>query len=377
MVCCGKKCCECLEHWFRNKRGKLGCPYCRSPIHRVLDKGLKKEIENLRSSFCNHGLRRKGTLSTKYDGQVCTFATPLQTRFICKICSNVLKDPHLAICCGEKFCYSCIESLDRKSNKSLSVCPNCRSLLRHVEEKEMKSEVNSLKVWCSNKGCPWRGELSSYVKHLEECSHRIVECEHCRAEYKFIAYEDHLTECKKILLDCPNNCGEVISRENMIAHREECKLELVRCKHASEGCKEMTRRKDLKEHYKDHVNYLLCPRCNTNINSHEREYHYSLCVPGNVSRRTGTNRTSHGAVSNSSPSEDDLNDIRYFLWRIEVDENFRRKFTYVMDSQPRWRHRRQNIERGPITDGQECFILIIFIAFICGCFAGKFYYYAN
>ena len=67
-------------------------------------------------------------------------------RFVCKICNNVIKEPHLAICCGEKFCYSYIQSLDRKSNECLSVCPNCRSLLRHVQEKEMKSEVNSLKV---------------------------------------------------------------------------------------------------------------------------------------------------------------------------------------------------------------------------------------
>ena len=379
MVCCGKKCCECLEHWFRNKRGKLGCPYCRSPIHRVLDKGLKKEIENWRSSFCNRVSRRKGTVSAKYGGQVCKFVTPLQTRFVCKICNNVIKDPHLAICCGEKFCYSCIESLDTKSNKSLSVCPNCRSLLRHVKEKEMKSEVNSLKVCCSNKGCPWRGELSSCVKHHEECPHRKVHCEYCHIQYKFITYLNHLTECGKMPIACPNNCGDVISRENMTVHRQEqCELELVRCKHSKEGCKKMVRRKDLKEHYKGHVIYKLCPWCNTNINSNESEFHYSSCHPMKLSgSRTRTNRFSPRAASNLSHSEDDFNQIRYFLWRIQADETFRRRFLSMVHSPPE--SHRDNVEESPnvnsVSAGRACLILIliIFIAFTCGYFVGKFF----
>ena len=74
----------------------------------------------------------------------------------------------------------------------------------------------------------------------------------------------------------------------MTAHRQECKLQLVRCKHASEGCKEMIRRKSV---CKDNVIHKLCTWCNMNINSSEREFHYSSCDPMNLSSsRTGTNR---------------------------------------------------------------------------------------
>ena len=325
MVCCGKKCCECLEHWFQKKKGKLSCPYCRSSIYRVLDKGLKKEIECLDSSFYNHSSQRKSTSSAKYDGKICNFETPFQTRLICKICNSVLKDPHLAKCCGEKFCYSCIQNLDKKSKKGLSVCPNCRSLLRHVEEKELKSEVNSLKVCCSNMGCPWKDELSSYVKHLEECSHRIVECEHCRVEYKFMTYQNHLTECGKMPIACPNNCGEMIFRESMTGHRQECKLELVKCKHSKEGCKEMIRRKDLKEHLKDHVIYKQCSVCKRSININESEFHYNSCAPMTITRTRTRTRTRPVSASNCFYEEGLEEFIRYFQHEMLVNEDFRRQ----------------------------------------------------
>ena len=61
-----------------------------------------------------------------------------------------------------------------------------------------------------------------------------------------MTYLNHLTECGKMPIACPNNCGEVIFRESMTGHR----LELSRCKHSKEGCKEMIRRK---EHLNDHV----------------------------------------------------------------------------------------------------------------------------
>ena len=280
MVCCGKKFCgSCLERWFRSKKRKLRCPHCRSSIHRVLEKGLKKEMESVWPTKDNS---KEAKCCVEYDGQVHNFVTPLPTRLICKICNNVIKDPHLAICCGEKFCYSCIESLDTKSNKSLSVCPNCRSLLRHVQEKEMKSEVNSLKVCCSNKGCPWRGELSSCVKHHEDCPHRKVHCEYCHIQYKFITYLNHLMECGKMPIACPNNCGEVIFRESMTDHRQECKQELVKCKHelvkckhSKEGCK---KRKDLKKHRKDRSIYKKCQVCKKCIDINESEFHYNSCI---------------------------------------------------------------------------------------------------
>ena len=126
----------------------------------------------------------------------------------------------------------------------------------------IKREINNLKIHCTNKekGCEWQGELNNVNNHLSnrcvfkevkcsnecgkmierryltshvetECPRRKVNCQYCHdtGEHQFIEGQ-HKEECPKLPLPCPNKCkvGSV-PREDMEAHRKECKLEIVNC----------------------------------------------------------------------------------------------------------------------------------------------------
>ena len=88
------------------------------------------------------------------------------------------------MCCGQHFCESCLnEWFDKQRGKPQS-CPHCRTegdAFSHVVHKGLRSEVNQLKVRCSNrrKGCNWTGELGTLQTHLESdggCGFVVVEC---------------------------------------------------------------------------------------------------------------------------------------------------------------------------------------------------------
>ena len=109
-------------------------------------------------------------LAVQYGGHDYEFIGKVPDRFICQICTKVLRDPHLAVCCGQHFCESCLNKwFTRQSKES---CPHCRAEgegFNHVIHKGLRSEVNQLKIRCSNhgEGCQWTGELGTLKQHLE------------------------------------------------------------------------------------------------------------------------------------------------------------------------------------------------------------------
>ena len=103
-------------------------------------------------------------------------------RFICQICTGVICDPHLVVCCGQHFCKSCLNKWFKKQGKTS--CSHCRAegeAFNHVINKGLRSEINQLKVNCVNhsEGCEWTGELGEIKHHLESdngCGYVIVTC---------------------------------------------------------------------------------------------------------------------------------------------------------------------------------------------------------
>ena len=120
--------------------------------------------------------------TVQYGGYDYEFVGEVPDRFICQICTKILRDPHLAVCCGQHFCESCLNKwFTRQGKKS---CPHCRAegeAFNHVIHKGLRSEVNQLKIRCSNhgEGCQWTGELGALKLHLESdigCGYVLVEC---------------------------------------------------------------------------------------------------------------------------------------------------------------------------------------------------------
>ena len=229
----------------------------------------------------------------EYGGYDYKFSGQVPERFMCNICTKVLREPHLTVCCGQHFCESCLNHWFQKQGKKS--CPHCReNSLTHVPNKALKREINGLKIHCThhNEGCQWIGELGNLQTHLDkvcgyvevecpnkcklndqvrkfkrkalqdhldnECTRRRYKCEYCGHEdmYKDITgkgyrqtYHRHYDECDMYPLDCPNRCGKKqIQRKDMSTHRDKCPEEPVKCLFKVEGCKTRVVRKDFDNH---------------------------------------------------------------------------------------------------------------------------------
>ena len=106
-----------------------------------------------------------------YGGHDNDFVGEVADRYICQICTKVLREPHLAVCCGQHFCESCLNKWFIRQQGGQS-CPHCRAegdAFSHVINKGLRSEINQLNISCINRseGCEWTGELGTLKAHLE------------------------------------------------------------------------------------------------------------------------------------------------------------------------------------------------------------------
>ena len=224
-------------------------------------------------------------------GYDCEFIEEPPEKFICSICAEVLRDPHLTKCCGQHFCGSCIE--DWIKQYKTKVCPYCheRNFI-HMLNKALKREINELKVYCINqeKGCWWKDELDNLETHLKDCGYVEVECsnkckhrlmrkrlgKHLRSEcllreytcihchhvdtYHAItgdcppskkhcpAHPSHYDSCPELKLRC-SKCGERnIKRKDMTDHQSQCPKEPVDCRFKEAGCEVKPLRSELDDH---------------------------------------------------------------------------------------------------------------------------------
>ena len=238
------------------------------------------------------------------------FVCKVADRFICQICTKVLREPHLAVCCGQHFCESCLnEWFDRQPGRESCPPRHCRAegdAFNHVIDKGLRSEINELKIKCTHheEGCEWRGELGALTTHLESqngCGYELLKCPHkcelmpgckltcflkrkemerhlthdcCLRPYQceFCGHRDtyqgitghgtfkniknagciyfgHQATCLEVPLACPNICGSKdIKRRDMDSHRSRCPQEPVECPFAEAGCTDGVVRSQLENH---------------------------------------------------------------------------------------------------------------------------------
>lgn len=224
---------------------------------------------------------------------------------VCSICLSVHREPVLTSCCGNHFCFSCVEQVRLEQRP----CPLCGALhFTTMLDKYFVRKVNELEVRCkfSKSGCSWCGSVSELQRHLEgDCKFIRIECpyfcgtllvsseleQHQRVcqrrpyvckfcDYKGV-YEDmsskHWKVCEKYPLPCPSQCGEVgIERGMMDKHLdEECPLHLKRCEFEYAGCKHRSNGSDMLEHMANSVQQhllLLAGHCRQLTDSFSKQF---------------------------------------------------------------------------------------------------------
>lgn len=257
--------------------------------------------------------RGQGGEQPNYGGHDYEFVGQVADRYNCQICTKIIREPHLAVCCGQHFCESCLNKWFARQGKES--CPHCRAEgegFHRVINKGLRSEINQLKIKCNNhgKGCKWTGELGTLKTHLNSdkgCGFVFVDCpnkckssgaamlrkqlaEHLESwcplrpyQCKFCGFKDnylritgttvsipdvltvqgavsHYDKCLMYPVDCPNlGCGMYdIQRKDMALHRSVCPWERVNCPFTDAGC-EMSdlRRCELNDHLSANQQYHL------------------------------------------------------------------------------------------------------------------------
>ena len=199
---------------------------------------------------------------------------------------DVLRDPHLTICCGQHYCASCLTEWDGASADDKNVCLHCRSReFSHILDKCVERKVKELKLHCEyyKEGCRWTGELFDLECHLKHCGRSLIscvrgcgdklrkrelddhlknhcvqrnyECEHCSlaGSYWFITTK-HYQECSEFPLKCPNQCCSTFIKRSLInKHLKRCPMQHIDCSFQPVGCDTRIIRVDQQQHLATNV----------------------------------------------------------------------------------------------------------------------------
>ncbi|KAL5016199.1 hypothetical protein ScPMuIL_006852 [Solemya velum] len=223
------------------------------------------------------------------------FVKPLDKKFECTLCHNVLRYPVQFEECGHRCCASCLPEI-------LRVAPRCpvdqKSIDRNRQvnvDKRFQEEIDQLEVKCSNcmRGCLWRDQLKQLKGHLPDCQYHLISCpKKCGAKFEKVFLKRHLLDdcgkketkcdfceetilqddeyehlqvCCRFALPCPNECkiGE-IPREEMGDHLVyECVEQEIPCPFYESGCEYKSERKCMQIHISDDPIQHLGLACDT------------------------------------------------------------------------------------------------------------------
>ena len=189
----------------------------------------------------------------------------LKSFVICAHCEGIMRNP-----CGI-------------GNPQILVCSNCTSGDEGNPLSPTRNVASELKAKCplEKRGCDWQGLLAEIDGHLEDCQHYFIEClnqcgcivkreemgehlkkecssrqvccEFCSELYSFGDDNLHLSECWEANVECPLACGVKVLRREIKEHVEElCCNTNVGCPFKCHGCCEDV--EVLRKHVESHCN---------------------------------------------------------------------------------------------------------------------------
>ena len=141
------------------------------------------------------------------------------------------------------------------SNKdSIIQCPNV--LLGCTWEKQSSQLQSHMsvcpkqKIICNNEGCLETFPREDLNTHLKKCLYRIIKCSFCFKKMPIKHINEHQMTCPKCKVNCPNNCGEMINRDEVNIHiKDSCSLTQIICPFKDiSTCNKEIKRGDLYKH---------------------------------------------------------------------------------------------------------------------------------
>eukprot|EP00899_Mesostigma_viride_P016061 jgi/Mesvir1/24456/Mv21824-RA.2 len=206
---------------------------------------------------------------------------PVPDDLLCVMCTGLLMDP-VEGPCEHLACRRCLTKWLVELGKK--TCPECRHPLDRKKIKQahrtVRNRVNALEVACANAGrgcvetmamgllhhhlelcgkapehcrnadCPEIVLREDLARHLQECPHRKVACKLCNRNIKFRDQEEHArSDCGGVFVPCQLNggCGATMRRDVLEDHMaDECSKGTVAC--AVPGCPSQVARGEMAQH---------------------------------------------------------------------------------------------------------------------------------
>jgi len=238
-----------------------------------------------------------------------SFKQPLNQKYLCAVCEQVLLFPVSFPECSHHACNECFNQLT-KDKKMKRVCPRDGVSINRREvivDGSLQDELKNLEVICpmADNQCTWKGRFHALEEHYQvcdyvtmqcpngcgfqclrsmmpmhmksQCSKRTIKCEFCTRQFFADLEIEHLKHCTKLPVACPQSCGiKDLSRDEMENHLEnECPLHEANCPFQLFGCNYSCIRRDLTPHvdscFKDHLEKLCdgVRKHHIKIESHE------------------------------------------------------------------------------------------------------------
>ncbi|CAF1258513.1 unnamed protein product [Rotaria sordida] len=124
----------------------------------------------------------------------------LDTKYICPVCSLILREPVQLTECGHRLCQTCLSAEQETTIK----CRQCQTETSRIEmmfDRGFTNEMKSLSIDCSF--CQWTGILNNYQEHLDQF-HSNLNCESCDEHFNSVdKFNEHkVFECSKLIVEC-------------------------------------------------------------------------------------------------------------------------------------------------------------------------------
>ncbi|CAF4861889.1 unnamed protein product [Rotaria sp. Silwood1] len=142
----------------------------------------------------------------------------LDTKYICPVCSLILRDPAQLTQCGHRVCHTCLNI-----EQQTIICRQCQAETLRSDvllDRGFTNEMKSLPIDCSF--CQWNGILNNYQEHLYQ-SHSNLKCDYCGKQFNSVnEFNEHkVFEYQQLIVGCRLKgfgCNERIIRAKIQDH---------------------------------------------------------------------------------------------------------------------------------------------------------------
>lgn len=151
-------------------------------------------------------------------------------------------------------------------------CPQCRKTTLPFLDPTKAYIISQLKVTCPRQGCTWSNQRMDWVKHVNNCAHRVVVCTHasagCRTRVKNQDLTAHLLVCDYRPWEC-KACSTKTTFQQRQTHLDRCPRRAIPCSLCS-----VSMPGDQVAAHAERCEWMLCPgECGTKIRRRDKEEH--------------------------------------------------------------------------------------------------------